>query len=288
MSYLMPDHQSSDYALYGMYLKDIGELSYLGRKEEIALIQRIRKGDVEARHSFVRTFLPFVIHLVNKFRRRQTHLSLLNLIQNGNLGLLIALDRFKLEYHTRFTTYATKWVRIMLCKCRSDEYLMRVPHYTTKQSAEFHKVEMSLKEKFGSPPSLQEIAKAMRIDLSRLEEVMRSGVAFGFKGDYSDLASEFIADELNKNCQRSDEKMIESKLNQIFLQKVVSDSFAHLKLREQFILKQRFGLFGAQPHTLQAVGQMLKITREAVRQTEAKALAKLRRHSPLKTEFKAI
>ena len=251
------------------YLKEIERYKLLTRDEESKLAQRVAKGDGEARDHMIRANLRLVIHVALRYAHRGV--SLMDLIAEGNIGLMKAVERFEAKRQTRFSTYATWWIRQHIRRAlQTCGPTVRVPGYMVELISRWKKVSRELTMELGREPAAGEISKRMDISPQRLR-MIRSGlnaVATGesapdmswiFEGTYADRSIPSPEQEL---FRESDRELIERCLDAI-------------STREAEVLRLRYGMETGDPMTLEKIGKHMKLTRERIRQIESEALRKL-------------
>jgi len=257
--------------LVKIYLREIGKMSVLNSEKEIALAKRSQKGDIEAKQDLVRHNLRLVVSIAKKYLNRG--MSFLDLIQEGNLGLMKAVDKFDPERGFKFSTYATWWIRQGITRSLSDKSrTIRIPVHMVELISKFKKARKKLSEKSSYTPSDEELACELKLNVSRVKEIIQimelpislhSPVNSGEEGDLED----FITDE---NASP------EFAANGILLGININKALSCLTLKEAAVIRFRFGLDCGQERTLEEVGKILGVTRERIRQLEHRALKKLR------------
>lgn len=258
-----------------MYLRDIGKISLLKAEEELALAQRVVAGDKDAKDQMATANLRLVVSIAKRYVGRG--LDLLDLIQEGNTGLLRAVEKFDPDKGFKFSTYATWWIRQAITRAIADQArTIRIPVHMVETINKLLRTQRRLTQDLNREPTNEEIAREMEIDVEKVEHIMKikqdiSSLDASVRDDEEDsVLADFIEDEDTISPE-------ESATNQL-LKEHVKDMLGSLTEREQKILKLRFGLEDGKSHTLEEVGQEFSVTRERIRQIEAKALAKLRKH----------
>ena len=263
-----------------MYLKEIGKIPFITAQEEKELAKKIEKGDEEAKRKLARANLRLVVSIAKKYIGRSPHLTLLDLIQEGNLGLFRAVEKFDWRRGYKFSTYATWWIRQAISRALADQArTIRIPVHMVETLSKYSQVKRRLLQDLGREPLPEEIAAEMGIEVKKVHHLMRiSQQAVSLEtpvGDEEDsVLAEFIEDE--KTTPPSLEAA------RILLRERLKEILADLTPREQKILSMRFGLEDGITHTLEEVGQEFGVTRERIRQIEAKALERIREHRALK------
>ncbi len=257
-----------------MYLREIGKVSLLSSEEEINLAKRIAKGEQAARKQLVEANLRLVVSIAKNYTGRG--LSLLDLIQEGNIGLFRAVEKFDYTRGYKFSTYATWWIRQAITRAIADQArTIRIPVHMVETINKLTQVQRNLVQELGREPTAEEIASEMGIPADKVRQIIKVSqetVSLDTPvGDEEDSKlGDFIEDEVSLSPQDR------SNLN--LLKEHVSEIVQYLSPREQKIVRMRFGLENGQSHTLEEVGKEFGVTRERIRQIEAKALEKIRKH----------
>jgi len=262
-----------------LYLREIGKIPLLSAEEELALAQRVVAGDKKAKDQMAEANMRLVVSIAKRYVGRG--LDLLDLIQEGNTGLLRAVEKFDPDKGFKFSTYATWWIRQAITRAIADQArTIRIPVHMVETINKLLRTQRRLTQELNREPTNEEIAKAMEIDVDKVEHIMKikqdiSSLDASIRDDEEDsVLADFIEDEDTVSPE-------ESATGQL-LKEQVKDMLGALTEREQKILKLRFGLEDGKSHTLEEVGQEFSVTRERIRQIEAKALAKLRKHRDAK------
>jgi RNA polymerase primary sigma factor len=262
-----------------LYLREIGKIPLLNAQEELALAQRVVAGDPKAKHEMAEANMRLVVSIAKRYVGRG--LDLLDLIQEGNTGLLRAVEKFDPDKGFKFSTYATWWIRQAITRAIADQArTIRIPVHMVETINKLLRTQRRLTQELNREPTNEEIAKEMEIEVDKVEHIMKikqdiSSLDASIRDDEEDsVLADFIEDEDTISPE-------ESATNQL-LKEQVKDMLGALTEREQKILKLRFGLEDGKSHTLEEVGQEFSVTRERIRQIEAKALAKLRKHRDAK------
>jgi len=256
-----------------MYLKEIGQIALLKKPEEVALAKRVAAGDTMAAKALAEANLRLVVSIAKKYIGRG--LSLLDLIQEGNIGLMKAVDKFDYKRGFKFSTYATWWIKQAITRAIADQArTIRIPVHMVETMNRLARTQRQMVQELGRPPSPEEIANEMGIELEKVNHILKiSQETVSLEksvGDEDDsLLGDFIKDEDSLTPdEQSAQELLKSDIETVL----------HLLTpREQRILRMRFGLDGEWAHTLEEVGHEFGVTRERIRQIEAKALAKLKK-----------
>jgi RNA polymerase primary sigma factor len=269
--------KSSPYDSTQMYLREIGQYPLLAARDERELAQRIAAGDPEAKNLLARANLRLVVSVAKKYVGRSPDLTLLDLIQEGNLGLFRAVDKFDWSKGYKFSTYATWWIRQAITRALADQSrTIRIPVHMVETIAKYKQVVRRLTQDLGREPMAEEVATEMSIDVERIrviENIDQDTVSLekpiGDDEDKSTLG-EFIADDKILSPDADASRRI--------LADQVSEILGDLSPKERKILEMRHGLLDGVTHTLEEVGKEFGVTRERIRQIEAKAHEKIRQH----------
>lgn len=264
-----------------MYLKEIGRTPLLNQKEEKELAKRIETNDEAARKRLIQANLRLVVSIAKRYVNRSPHLSILDLIQEGNIGLSRAVDKFDYKKGFKFSTYATWWIRQAITRALADySRTIRIPVHMVETITKFTQVKRRLMQELGREPLPEEIANEMSMSIDKIhyiqkisQEVVSLEAPVG-DDDEDSMLSDFIKDETSL----TPDQMASHALLKDYIKEVIVD----LSEREQKILSMRFGLDDNIAHTLEEVGKVFGVTRERIRQIEAKALEKIRGHDKIK------
>jgi len=262
-----------------MYLREIGKVPLLTSQEEVDLSKRKEKNDQEAKNKLIEANLRLVVSIAKKYTGRS--LSLLDLIQEGNIGLFRAVEKFDYRRGYKFSTYATWWVRQAITRALADQSrTIRIPVHMVETINKFTQTERRLVQDLGREPMPEEIAAEMGIPLEKVRQILKVSqetvsleTTVG-EDDEDSTLGDFIEDEKTPTPDRL--------AGQELLRNHIKDVIRDLNPREQKILNMRFGLSDGISHTLEEVGQEFGVTRERIRQIEAKALEKIRDHALVK------
>ncbi len=267
--------------LVQMYLKEIGRVALLNGEEEVRLAKLIEKGDIPAKQRLTEANLRLVVSIAKKYVGRSHNLSLLDLIQEGNIGLFRAVEKFDYRKGYKFSTYATWWIRQAITRALADQSrTIRIPVHMVETINKYAQVTRRLVQELGREPLAEEIAAEMNIEVEKIRHIQKISqetvsleTSVGDNEDDSVLG-DFIEDtETVMPNQSASRKLLKSH---------ISDILDELTPREQKILRIRFGLEDGVTHTLEEVGQEFGVTRERIRQIEAKALEKIREHADIR------
>lgn len=260
-----------------MYLKEIGKAPLLKAAEERELAKRIGAGDESARLKFIQANLRLVVSIAKRYVNRSANLGILDLIQEGNIGLSRAVDKFDYKRGFKFSTYATWWIRQAITRALADQSrTIRIPVHMVETISKYTQVKRRLTQELGRDPLVEEIAVEMEMPIEKIhyiqkisQDVVSLESPVGDSDDDSTL-SEFIKDDKSLTpAQVASQTLLREKIKEILVD---------LSEREQKILQLRFGLEDGVTHTLEEVGKEFGVTRERIRQIEAKALLRIRSH----------
>jgi RNA polymerase primary sigma factor len=257
-----------------MYLREIGRIPLLKTEEEVKLAKRMEAGDKLAKKRLAEANLRLVVSIAKKYIGRG--LSLLDLIQEGNTGLMRAVEKFDYKKGYKFSTYATWWIRQAITRAIADQArTIRIPVHMIEIINKLIRVQRQLVQELGREPKPEEIAKALGIDVDKVEHIIKiSQETVSLEAPVGEEEDSKLGDFIEDDKNLSPE---EAAINQL-LKGHITEFMAFLSPREQKILKMRFGLENERTHTLEEVGQEFGVTRERIRQIEAKALQKLKKH----------
>ena len=277
----MGDEADGTSDLVQMYLKEIGRVALLSGEEEVRLAKAIEKNDLNAKQRLTEANLRLVVSIAKKYVGRSHNLSLLDLIQEGNIGLFRAVEKFDYRKGFKFSTYATWWIRQAITRALADQSrTIRIPVHMVETINKYAQVTRRLVQELGREPLAEEIAAEMNMEVEKIRHIQKISqetvsleTSVGDNEDDSVLG-DFIEDtETVMPHQAASRKLLKSH---------ISDILSELTPREQKILRIRFGLEDGVTHTLEEVGQEFGVTRERIRQIEAKALEKIREHEHLR------
>ncbi len=263
-----------------MYLREIGKIPLLKADEEIALAKRKEKNDKEAEQALISANLRLVVSIAKKFTGKS--LSLLDLIQEGNIGLFRAVKKFEYRKGFKFSTYATWWIRQAITRALADQSrTIRIPVHMVETINKYQQIERELIQELGREPLPEEIAAEMGQDVEKVRHIIKISqdtvsleTSIGDDDDGDTTLADFIEDSKNPSPDRAAALQL--------LRDYVRDIIKDLNPREQKILEMRFGLLDGVGHTLEEVGKEFDVTRERIRQIEAKALEKIQQHPSIR------
>jgi RNA polymerase primary sigma factor len=264
-----------------LYLREIGKIPLLNSEEELALAKRVVAGEKRAKDKMAEANMRLVVSIAKRYSGRG--LDFLDLIQEGNTGLLRAVEKFDPDKGFKFSTYATWWIRQAITRAIADQArTIRIPVHMVETINKLLRTQRRMTQELNREPTIEELAKELEMEPDKVEYVIKikqditsldAGV--GRDGEDEDsVLGDFIEDEDGATPE-------ESATSQL-LKEQVQSILSTLSDREQKIVKMRFGLENGKSHTLEEVGQEFAVTRERIRQIEAKALAKLRKHKDAK------
>ena len=272
----------SSYDSIQMYLREIGQYPLIAGSMEKELAKRIEAGDMDAKNLLMKANLRLVVSIAKKYANRSPDLTLLDLIQEGNLGLHKAVEKFDWTKGFKFSTYATWWIRQAITRALADQSrTIRVPVHMVETIAKYKQVVRRLTQDLGREPLQEEIALEMNLDVDKIyhiEKIDQSTVSLESPvGDDGDDGKSKLGDFL------ADDKILSP--DQDSSRRIVSDQvkeiLGDLPPKERKILEMRHGLSDGYTHTLEEVGKVFGVTRERIRQIEAKAHEKIRQHEKI-------
>ena len=258
----------------GNYLRKVNSIKSLSINEERDLAFKAKNGNLDAKKQLVQANLKLVLTIARK-AIHVSKLPLVDLIQEGNLGLMIAVEKFNPDLGYRFSTYATWWIKQAMFKAISEQsYCMKIPVYIQETLSKFSKVKAEMERSYNCQVTNQDVAKKMNIEPEKIDTYLSAYTStvsiegsFDAKNGSELSVADIIADERDsvEDCVEFEE-----------LKKEISNVVSTLKEREQAVIKMRFGLENFAKTTLEDIGKMFGVTKECIRQTEARALNKLR------------
>lgn len=255
-----------------MYLREIGKIPLLTLQGEVALSKRVEQGNQEAKKKLIEANLRLVVSIAKKYTGHC--LSFLDLVQEGNIGLIRAVEKFDFRKGFRFSTYASWWIRQAITRALADQSrVIRVPVHMVESINKLTKVSRELYQELGREPNYAELAERMGTTTRKIREYLKiSQEPLSLETPIGEEKDNRLGDFLEDRMIRSPEEVIVNK----YFREQMHQILAILSPREREIIKLRFGLDSEYPHTLEEVGQIFKVTRERIRQIEAKAIRKLR------------
>ena len=257
-----------------LYLREIQRTTLLTADEEKALASRIAKGDKAARDKMIESNLRLVVKIAKRYINRG--LPFLDLIEEGNMGLIKAVERFKLSKECRFSTYATWWIRQSIERALVNQSrTIRLPVHVSDDINKMLKITRELVQRFNREPSVKEVATEMNVNSAYIRRLMvLLKKTYSIERPMGENSDYFLIDTIEDTSSVSPATLLED-LNKY---EIVSKWFASLSENEQKILTLRFGLDDKEPQTLDTIGRSFGVTRERIRQIEAKSLEKLRKY----------
>ena len=270
-----------------LYLREIGKIPLLSAEEEMDLARRIVEGDKKAKDKMAEANMRLVVSIAKRYSGRG--LDFLDLIQEGNTGLLRAVEKFDPDKGFKFSTYATWWIRQAITRAIADQArTIRIPVHMVETINKLLRTQRRMTQELNREPTIDELAKELDMEPEKIEYVIKikqdiSSLDAGVGRDGEDddsVLQDFIVDEDTVSPE-------DSASNQL-LKEQVQEILSSLSDREQKIVRMRFGLDNGKNHTLEEVGQEFAVTRERIRQIEAKALAKLRKHKDAKKLYEYL
>ena len=264
-----------------LYLREIGKIPLLSNEEEVDLAYRIVKGEKKAKDKMVEANMRLVVSIAKRYSGRG--LDFLDLIQEGNTGLLRAVEKFDPDKGFKFSTYATWWIRQAITRAIADQArTIRIPVHMVETINKVLRATRKLTNELNREPTVEEIAKEMGMEPEKVDYVMKIkqdiaslDATVGRDGDDEDSV---LGDFIEAEGRVSPEDAAAAQM----LKEQIAEILSSLSEREQKVVKLRFGIGGGRPHTLEEVGAEFSVTRERIRQIEAKALSKLRKHKDTK------
>lgn len=270
-----------------LHLREIGKIPLLSAEEELELAQRVVKGEKRAKDKMAEANMRLVVSIAKRYSGRG--LDFLDLIQEGHTGLLRAVEKFDPDKGFKFSTYATWWIRQAITRAIADQArTIRIPVHMVETINKLLRTQRRMTQELNREPTIEELAKELEMEPERVEYVIKikqdiSSLDAGVGRDGEDedsVLGDFIEDEDSATPEESASSQL--------LKEQVQAVLSTLSEREQKIIKMRFGLENGKSHTLEEVGQEFAVTRERIRQIEAKALAKLRKHKDSKKLYEYL
>ncbi|MBR2770177.1 MAG: RNA polymerase sigma factor RpoD [Solobacterium sp.] len=282
-AFVQTDRRASTGDSVRLYLQEIGKIPLLSPEEEKEIAKRCQEGDQEARNKLINSNLRLVVSIAKKYIKRG--LSFQDLIQEGNMGLMRAVEKFDYQKGFRFSTYATWWIRQSMIRAIADQSRdIRLPVHMGEQIMKVRRTEKQLIQELGREPTYREIAAKMEgMTPERVEEILKIAMEpVSLETPAGEEENSTLSDFIE------DTSIVDPKdyANNEFLKEEMDRILQMLNEREQKIIRMRFGLDDGRPKTLEEVGRECNVTRERIRQIEAKALRKLNRNYACKQDFR--
>ena len=264
---------TSDNALQ-LYLREIAEYPQLTAEEELELAKKIEEGDVIARHQLIQSNLRLVVTIARK-TIHMSGLPMVDLIQEGNMGLMIAADKFNYKLGFRFSTYAGWWIKQSMFKAISEQsHCMKIPVYIQETLSKFSKIKSQMEQETNETVKTEDVAKKMNIAPEKIETFLSAytktiSIENGLeKNDGKELnVADFLADNKTLISENIEYQSLKNDINNVI---------STLKEREQEVVKMRYGLDDTERYTLEEIGNLYGVTKECIRQTEMRALKKMK------------
>ena len=254
------------------YVRDMSRFPLLSAEEEYALFQRVRAGDYGARCRIVEANTRLAVFIARRYASKYYDVPLLDLIQYANLGLLHAVDKFDPQRGTRFSTYAYWWIHQVLRRELCHEFMIILPAYQQERLTRIKRMAVSLEQRLGCEPTLDELAEATELSVADIAELEQASAPLLSLDEPLDTGKETTLGSLLSDETDTETEATEHALNQ----EIEELCRALLPTRERHIVQHRYGLWGAPQLTLEAIGEQMGLTRERVRQLEQQALRRLR------------
>lgn len=272
------EDSSSD--LVQMYLREIGRVPLLKSDEEVRLAKATEKGDLAAKQKLTEANLRLVVSIAKKYVGRSHNLSLLDLIQEGNIGLFRAVEKFDYRKGFKFSTYATWWIRQAITRALADQSrTIRIPVHMVETINKYTQITRRLVQELGREPLPEEIAAEMNMEVEKIRHIQKiSQETVSLETSVGDSDDDSVLGDFIEDTETVMPHQVASRK---LLKNHVGEVLRELTPREQKILKIRFGLEDGVTHTLEEVGKEFGVTRERIRQIEAKALEKIRQHNAI-------
>ena len=269
---------SSD--LVQMYFREIGRVPLLKSEEEVKLAKANEKGDLAAKQKLTEANLRLVVSIAKKYVGRSHNLSLLDLIQEGNIGLFRAVEKFDYRKGYKFSTYATWWIRQAITRALADQSrTIRIPVHMVETINKYTQITRRLVQELGREPLPEEIAAEMNVEVDKIRHIQKiSQETVSLETSVGDSDDDSVLGDFIEDTETIMPHQVASRK---LLKNHVGEVLRELTPREQKILKIRFGLEDGVTHTLEEVGKEFGVTRERIRQIEAKALEKIRQHKTI-------
>ncbi len=277
------DKKSSDSVK--AYLQEIGSIPLLTAQQEVDLAHRVQQGDAEAKDMMIRANLRLVVSMARSYINRG--LSFQDLIQEGNIGLMRAVEKYDPDKGFRFSTYATWWIRQSLVRAIADQSRdIRIPVHMTELISRVNKTQRELNQELDREPTPEEIAERLKLPVEKINDVMRYAMdTVSLETPAGDEENSSLGDFIQ------DDKAISASevLNNEYIKEQINEMLSELPPREEQIIRMRFGLDGTgRPKTLEEVGRYCHVTRERIRQIESKALRRMHRAAQTKKHLSGL
>ena len=277
------DKKSSDSVK--AYLQEIGSIPLLTAQQEVDLAHRVQQGDAEAKDMMIRANLRLVVSMARSYINRG--LSFQDLIQEGNIGLMRAVEKYDPDKGFRFSTYATWWIRQSLVRAIADQSRdIRIPVHMTELISRVNKTQRELNQELDREPTPEEIAERLKLPVEKINDVMRYAMdTVSLETPAGDEENSSLGDFIQ------DDKAISASevLNNEYIKEQINEMLSELPPREEQIIRMRFGLDGTgRPKTLEEVGKYCHVTRERIRQIESKALRRMHRAAQTKKHLSGL
>ncbi len=261
-------------SILSAYLKEIAQYPALSTKEERAIAKRAKEGDLEAKQKLIQSNLKLVITIAKK-AIHSSNLPLIDLIQEGNLGLMIAADKFNYKLGYKFATYASWWIKQSMFKAISEQsHCMKIPVYIQETLSKFSKIKSEMEKTGNEQVKTEDVAKKMNISVDKIDTFLSAytktiSIESGLeKADGKELnVADILADEKISVAEKIEFEGLKTDIEMVI---------STLKDREQEVVKMRYGLGDTTRHTLEEIGNIYGVTKECIRQTELRALKKMK------------
>ena len=255
------------------YLRKISHIKLLSASEEIELAKKVEEGDIQAKKILVQSNLRLVVSISRKYL--SNNLQFLDLIQEGNLGLIVAVEKYNYKLGFKFSTYATWWIKQAISKAISEQsHCMKIPVYVQETLAKFSKLKTEMEKKYSCQLSTKEIANKINLTENKIENYLNAfskSLSIESTFELNDGSNISLADFLQDANYK-----VEEKTEFEYLKKDLNKVLQNLKKREEEVIRMRFGLGNISAKTLEEIGKLYGVTKECIRQTEIRAIRKLR------------
>jgi len=263
-----------------IYLKEIGKIPLISASVEKELAKKIEAGDEDAKHKLIKSNLRLVVSIAKKYIGRSADMTILDLIQEGNFGLFKAAEKFDWSRGYKFSTYATWWIRQAVTRAIADQaHTIRIPVHMVETISKYKQISRKLSQDLGREPLLEEIATEMNLPVEKIQHIRKIDQdTVSFETPVGDDDNSTLGEFMQEEKILSSDQQAARRL----LADQIRDILSDLTLKEQKIIQMRFGLEDGYSHTLEEVGQKFGVTRERIRQIEAKAIEKIRQHEEIR------